>query len=329
MTKQYTDPVNYTLTNEDLASQDYAAFLDGLTDVPSSAALRPFSIDRAGIKEQFAYVKVRSLSDKDKYVTILANITMQVELKGHRGIHMSRCEEALFSLLDAEHESLDSFAAQLAEKIRDLQDSEAAYVQMEATYIHERHTMRSSRLSHDRMTLFAEASAFASKSTQLRVGIAAFNMTGCPCTETFTKFAVVPKLKDAGFDLDQITTIMDITNSGTHTQRGLATIKVDKVDPAITYKRLYEILDKSCHLVFELLKRPDEHELVVRVLRNPQFTEDVVRDIVGNTAKVLGEYLHKDTSIFASSQLYDSIHIHDVYTEIEKTYQELLAENEQ
>jgi GTP cyclohydrolase FolE2 len=78
--------------------------------------------------------------------------------------------------------------------------------------------------------------------------------------------------------------------------------------------------------VFELLKRPDEHELVVRVLRNPQFTEDVVRDIVSYAIDILGGYLNKDARIFASSQLYDSIHIHDVYTEIEKTYSELLAE---
>jgi GTP cyclohydrolase FolE2 len=166
------------------------------------------------------------------------------------------------------------------------------------------------------------------KNTSSQIGISAYNMTGCPCTETFTKFAVVPKLKDAGFNLAQISEILDITNSGTHTQRGLATVNVDKASPKVTYAKLYEVLDSSCHLVYELLKRPDEHELVVRVLRHPQFTEDVVRDIVDNVVRILGGEFKPSSKIFASSQLYDSIHIHDVYTEIEKNYGELAHEND-
>ncbi len=326
MKKQYTDPVNYALTAEDITNTHYAAFLDKLTDVPSSAPLKPFSIDRAGIKEQIAYIKVRSLAEKDTYVPVLSNITMQVELRGHRGIHMSRCEEALFSLVEKDHDSLDTFAKALAEKILALQKSDVAYVNIESTYVHKRKTVKSDKLSYDRMTMFAQAKASTNSPTSLNIGLAAFNMTGCPCTETFTKFAVVPKLKEAGFDLEQIKAVLDITNSGTHTQRGLATIKIDRTSDAVNYAKLYELLGNSCHLVFELLKRPDEHELVVRVLRNPQFTEDVVRDIVDHTVRSLGQYLSPDTHIFASSQLFDSIHIHDVYTEIEKTYGELVAE---
>lgn len=326
MKDQYTDPVNYVLTDQDVASSNYDAFLDNLTDVPSSVPLKPFSIDRAGIKEQMAYIQVRSLTNFDEYVPVLANLTMQVQLEGHRGIHMSRCEEALFSLVEERHDSLDAFTGKLAESIRDLQQSEAAYVNVEGTYIHKRPTVKSAKQSYDRMTMFAEAVACKNRATAIRIGLAAFNMTGCPCTETFTKFAVVPKLQNAGFDLEQIKTIIGITNSGTHTQRGLATLKLDKTSDAIDYAKLYEVLDASCHLVFELLKRPDEHELVVRVLKNPQFTEDVVREIASKTVEKLGRHLSGDARVFTSSQLYDSIHIHDVYTEIEKTYRELVDE---
>lgn len=328
MPKQYKDPVNYTLTDKDLANVDYVRFLNDLTDVPSSVALKPFSIDRAGIKEQYAYIHVRSVDDKETFVPVLANITMQVELKGHRGIHMSRCEEALFSLVEEKHESLDSFAVKLAERILHLQESDRAYVTIEGSYVHKRMTKKSMKWSYDRMTMLANAIAVSGRKTYIEIGLAAFNMTGCPCTETFTKFAVVPQLKDAGFDLKQIKEILDITNSGTHTQRGLATIKVEKSHASITYEKLYKILDDSCHLTYELLKRPDEHELVVRVLRNPQFTEDVVRDIVDKAVKILGKNFDDSSKIFASSQLFDSIHIHDVYTEIDKTYGELVAENE-
>ncbi len=326
MKKTYKDPVNYKLTKGDIDSPNYEGFLDGLTDVPSSDSLRPFSIDRAGISEQSAYIRVKAIDSGQAAVPMLINLKMQVELNNHRGIHMSRCEEALFSLLDKMHASLDAFTEELAGMILELQDSDKAYVHAEGTYVHQRNTKMSNKKSHDKMTL-RSSTVVSQEGVRSNIGISAYNMTGCPCTETFTKFSVVPQLKDAGYDLDQISEIINITNSGTHTQRGLATINVDKTSAKVTYKKLYQALDASCHLVYELLKRPDEHELVVRVLRNPQFTEDVVRDIIHEVLRVLGDELEEDSRIFASSQLYDSIHIHDVYTEIDKTYKQLKAES--
>lgn len=326
MKKQYKDPVNYKLTNDDINDSKFEEFLDDLTDVPSSVSLKPFSIDKAGIAEQSAYINVECIDDTSRNTTMLVDVRMQVELKGHRGIHMSRCEEALFSLLSKTYKSLDSFTAELAHKLLELQESKKAFVSAKGLYVHQRKTRKSKKISHDKMELRASSVA-TDKGTKSNIGISAFNMTGCPCTETFTKFAVVPELKKAGYDLNQITEILNITVSGTHTQRGLATINIDKTSDKLTYLKLYEILDNSCHLVYELLKRPDEHELVVRVLRKPQFTEDVVRDIADQIVKNLGADLAPDTNIFISSQLYDSIHIHDVYTEIEKQFEELLSDN--
>lgn len=319
------DPVNHKLTQKEVENTaQYAEFLDELTDVPASVPLKNYSISKAGISDQMAYIKVRSLFN-DTFVPILCNVKMQVELSGHRGIHMSRCEEALFSLLNDEHQSLDEFAKSLAVKIRNLQAAEVAYVDVEGTYIAERKTVKTRRLSHDRMTFFAHVEATASD-VHCQIGIAAFNMTGCPCTETFTKFSVVPKLLETGLTLDQANEIISITNSGTHTQRGQVKIVIDKTHDEIDYKMLYDILNESCHLIFELLKRPDEHELVVRVLRKPQFTEDVVRDVVDACVNKAGRYLEKNSRIIATSVLFDSIHIHDVCTEINKTYGELQAE---
>lgn len=326
MTNNFKDPVNYQLNEKDFSRKDYAHFLDNLTDVPSSRALKPYTIDKAGINEQYAYIKIRSLFDKEEVSTVLTNIKMQLRLTDHRGIHMSRCEEALFSLVDKVHGSIDTFALSLAEEIMKLQESEAAYVDLSGEYIHKRTTVKSNKESHDRMTMYCQASAIKNSKPKVRIGLSVFTMTGCPCTETFTKFSVVPELKKAGFNLDQIKNILSITKSGTHTQRGLATLFIEKDEQDISYENLYQVLENSCHLVYELLKRPDEHELVIRVLTSPQFTEDVVRDIVGNVTEELGSKLDSKTKIFASSQLFDSIHIHDVYTEIDKTYGEILNE---
>lgn len=319
-----TDPVNHKLRANELQLDQYSEFLEKLTDVPSSVPLRNFSIDRAGITNQSACIKIRSLFS-DSFVSVLCTITMHVELHGHRGIHMSRCEEALFYLAEQDHESLDEFAEKLAKELQSRQEADVAYVSVEACYLAERTTVKTQRSSHDKMILYVDTKAEGEKVTS-RIGLAAFNMTGCPCTETFTKFSVVPQLIDKGFTLEQIRTVLDITNSGTHTQRGLAKLVVDKADAHITHRALYDILDQSCHLVFELLKRPDEHELVLRALKKPQFTEDVVREITAVCLKDFENYLDKKSRIFASSLLFDSIHIHDVHTEIDKTYGELDAE---
>lgn len=326
MADTYNDPVNYELTETDLDRADFNKFLEELTDVPASNALKPFSVNKAGIIEQQAYVKLRSLSRTDEPVVVLANIKMQASITNQRGIHMSRCEEALFSLLEDTHKSLDSFATELANTLLNAQHADDAYVGISGTYMHKRQTTKSRKDSYDRMTMLADVSVHKSGRPTVNIGLSVYNMTGCPCTETFTKFSVVPQLKTAGYSLAQIKTILNITKSGTHTQRGLATLKVDNIDQNVSYTDLYKVLDKSCHLAYELLKRPDEHELVMRVLSNPQFTEDVVRDIAHYAVETIGRKLSSDSRIFASSQLYDSIHIHDVYAEIDKTLDEL--ENE-
>jgi MptA/FolE2 family GTP cyclohydrolase len=250
---------------------------------------------------------------------------MQVELHGHRGIHMSRCEQALFKLAQNKYKNLETFSEKLAEELLSVQAANKAYVSVEGLFINERKTKKSKLTSHDKVHLSAISETTQQKTTS-RIGIAAYNITGCPCTETYTKFSVVPRLVKEGFDLSQITKILDITNSGTHTQRGIAKIFVDKSSEKTTHKNLFTILDKSCHLVFELLKRPDEHELVVRALKKPQFTEDVVREIAANCVNALEGHINPDSKVFISSLLLDSIHIHDVYTEIDRPFKELASE---
>jgi GTP cyclohydrolase FolE2 len=83
---------------------------------------------------------------------------------------------------------------------------------------------------------------------------------------------------------------------------------------------LYNILNDSTHLIFDLLKRPDEHDLVVRALSKPQFTEDVGRDVSFQVCKHFGNSISSDTNIYIESVLHDSIHIHDVRTVISKSY---------
>jgi GTP cyclohydrolase FolE2 len=64
--------------------------------------------------------------------------------------------------------------------------------------------------------------------------------------------------------------------------------------------------------------------LVVRVLSEPQFTEDVSRDVAKRVILDLWDKLDKNWRIYIESILNDSIHIHDVRTVIDSTLQYIM-----
>lgn len=314
MQKPPHDPVNYELRPGDLEG-DYKRFLDTLTDVPESPSLQPIAIDEAGIANQQAYVQLQDIEGKGVIKPVLCDIQIGATLHGHRGIHMSRCEEALFEVSARPHESIDHFAVALARAVRDKQGSKGCIVKVNGTYMHRHMTHATHRESHDKMYLLSDAAVDGDKE-RVSTGVKAYNITACPCTRTYTKYSVVPALVEKGFTLEQIRDILNITLTGTHTQRGTISVILDKTHEEITSGELYRILDQSAHLVFELLKRPDEHDLVVRALKRPQFTEDVAREVAMNSYRRFGQIAPEDTSVEVESILNDSIHIHDVRTRI-------------
>ena len=91
---------------------------------------------------------------------------------------------------------------------------------------------------------------------------------------------------------------------------------MDKTSCDIRQEDIYSILDDKAHLVYELLKRPDEHDLVIRALQKPQFTEDVARDVALGAFEFFEGIVPDNTKVVVESILNDSIHIHDVQTVI-------------
>jgi GTP cyclohydrolase FolE2 len=267
MDKPPHDPVNYELRAGDLEG-DYKSFLDTLTDVPESPSLQPLNIDEAGITNQQTYIQLHDIEGKGLIKPVLCDIQVAATLHGHRGIHMSRCEEAIFEVSQEAHPSIDHFALALARVVRDKQGSRGSVVKVNGVYLHTHMTNVTKRESHDKMYLLSEATIQGDQE-QVSTGVSAYNITACPCTRAYTKYSVVPALRGKGFTLEQIQDILNITLTGTHTQRGTISVIVDKTHEDITSGELYAILDQSAHLVFELLKRPDEHDLVIRALKRP------------------------------------------------------------
>lgn len=319
MPNKIQDPVNYRLDGtEPTGKIEFENFLHKMTDVPESEAPNNIPIDEAGITNQQVYVTIDDLSDPKTKTPVLCDVTLGVDLSNHRGIHMSRCEEALFEISKGTYTDLDEFALALAERLREKQSSSLGIVKVSGIHLHHRQTKKTGRSSHDKVILLSEVMASENDPIQ-QTGVTAFNMTACPCTRTYTKLSVIPRLKEMGFDTDQVNRILETVLTGTHTQRGTITVMIDKKHPEISAREILKVLDKTTHLVNELLKRPDEHDLVIRALKKPQFTEDVVRDVAQGLFDEFGNTAPIDTRVVIESILNDSIHIHDVRTKIATT----------
>jgi GTP cyclohydrolase-4 len=327
--KQYTklrQPENYELSEKDLQGiKEYDLLLDHLTDVPSSEPLHKISIDEIGIYQQKIMISIEDFEDRNTHVPILCDINVSTDLTENRGIHMSRCIESIFTLAGQQWKSLDTFTAALATRVKERQETNTGSAEVTGIYFHKRTTPKSGLVSYDRLRLLSKATV-SNNDARVKTGMQVYNMTACPCTKTFTKYSIVPGLQSLGLDLQQIKQILEITATGTHTQVGETTLLLDQENSDISHKDVYEVLDQSVHLIYELLKRPDEHAFVKAAITKPQFTEDVAREVAYNAYKRFNEKLSPNASLQVESLLQDSIHIHDVRTVIKKTFADLAFE---
>jgi GTP cyclohydrolase FolE2 len=133
-----------------------------------------------------------------------------------------------------------------------------------------------------------------------KINVGMHHLTACPCTLSYNEILF------NRFD--------DPYPQATHSQRSKTELSVSTPDskqlPA--YEVLLEILHEVLHLSQDLLKRPDETELVLKAHRQPQFAEDIVREIARTTGKKLKQTLPPETNIEIKTLSLESIHIHDV-----------------
>lgn len=323
--EQLINPLSYAVTDDDLA--DFESFMDWVTDIPSSQPRHPLYINKAGITDREIFINIDDFLNDGRVIPVICSIDAYVDLSAkNRGIHMSRIEEAINKFSKDSFPSLEEYASSLVKEVAARQEAEKAYIFLKGMAIIDRPTLRSGKVSSDRFHLINESRWERSLGLTQRIGFQAFNIAACPCTRAYSKYCKVRELSRI-FSLEDVNKILNHVLTFTHSQRGLVTILTDKTG-SISTRDLYDTLSRSTHLVFDLLKRPDEHELVRRAHENAQFTEDVARDACVEFLNSHGEKLPKDTYLRIESKLLESIHIHSVHTMIEGTVGELLSQLE-
>jgi GTP cyclohydrolase-4 len=229
---------------------------------------------------------------------------------------MSRIQAAL---LEHRTGSLPDIAVAVAARIRETQDQERAEVRLRARVPLMTRTRMTGLPSPDTVEL--RASAVAGPAPVVRCAVGATNITACPCMQSYSLTDLINEL---GLSPQDGLELLRRVPIATHSQRGRVRLAVEAAGAARLpgYRRLLDIVAERTTLTQELLKRPDEYDLVRRAHLAPQFVEDVVRAVALGAARLAGGTT-PDLTVTIVAESYESIHGHDIMASVSTSLREL------
>jgi GTP cyclohydrolase IV len=238
-----------------------------------------------------------------------------------KGAHMSRFEETVEEAIEAvvlgESFKAETLAAHIAERVRERQDALRAEVTIEAHYPEHKPAPVSGLQTQQMYTLFGSAVA-SPRGTRRLVGVRAQGMTACPCAQEMLTDRARERLAGDGFTDDEIERVFQHVPVATHNQRGLGTLYVGCIEGCeeqVHAHRLLRIVEESMSSeIYELMKRPDEAEVVEKAHRRPRFVEDCVREMIRMAVDEFGGF-GDETFVMARQENLETIHQHNVVAE--------------
>jgi GTP cyclohydrolase FolE2 len=240
---------------------------------------------------------------------------MHVDLAGHRrGIHMSRLEEAMTSLHQRRFDDLRGYGLELARTMLDRQQASRGALLLHGKLPLLRETTVSNRTSLDTIEISVAVEVERQGLTvreQVMVGASIHHITACPCTQAYNRALFGERAGESP--------------QPTHSQRSRTTLTLAASGGTPGYDELVACLASALHATQDLLKRPDEAEIVLQSHLQPQFAEDAVREVAREAARAFAERLPATARVVIESLSQESIHIHDVRCRLDTTIGAILA----
>jgi GTP cyclohydrolase IV len=289
------------------------------SDVQARRPATQVSLSRVGVT---GVEKVIRISANGSEQLFYGELECFVDLGPHqKGAHMSRFEEVVNEAIDevilGEAFKAETLAAHIAERVRDRQDARRAEVTIAARYPEHKPAPVSDTPTQEIYKLFGAAVASA-RGTRRLVGVEAHGMTACPCAQELVMDRAQERLADEGFSEDEIARVFEALPAATHNQRGIGTLYVgcqEGCNERIEAKALLEIVEASMSSeIYELMKRPDEVEVVEKAHRRPRFVEDCAREMIRMAVERFGN-LGAEAFVLARQENLETIHKHNVVAE--------------
>ena len=274
------------------------------TDVPEQSPSFSFPLNEVGISGKTVWVLL-----PEGRLPFTTSIT--VDLPAHiRGIHMSRLEQAIADLYERPFDRLGDYVKELSRKVIEHQQGSRARVSLSGKRPLLRQSIISGHLSVDPLLVKVEGEIFQDE-LQITSGIGVCHITACPCTQVYNH--------DVFSGHDQCP-------MPTHSQRSQTWLYMRSGEDLPKYDEMLDCLENSLHLTQDLLKRPDEAEIVLKSHKYPQFAEDAVRETAREVGRSFKEKIPADTAVIIESLSLESIHIHDVCCRLETTLGEICGQ---
>lgn len=290
-----------------------------VADVQARRPTASVSLSRVGVTGVEKVVRISSNGSEQLFY---AELECFVDLgPEQKGAHMSRFEEIVNEAIDEvvldEAFKAETLATHIAERVRARQESLRAEVTIAARYPEYKQAPESGSRTQEIYTLYGSAVA-SERGTRRLVGVQAQGMTACPCAQELVMGRSRERLEADGFTSDEIERVFEAVPVATHNQRGLGTLWVgcpEGCAEGVEAEKLLEIVEGSMSSeIYELMKRPDEVEVVEKAHRRPRFVEDCVREMIRMAVEEF-EGFGPDAFLMSRQENLETIHTHNVVAE--------------
>lgn len=287
------------------------------TDIPARQPMHAVKINRVGTTH--STLRANVLNPLNLRVEMMNfEVELTVDLVAElRGIHMSRLQQIVVTAGRKSWNGIAELAEFLAQEARRLQKSENAFAKLKTKFIQPSYNVLSQTDSARPLIInfcHEQTGSIVKRTVEVSAGI----MTACPCTLAYSRLkgekTIRKQMQSPNFVLSE-----EFPPTFTHSQPGELTVAVTSNDDLPDLPDLMRCLDAEAHLVESVLKRPDEHRLVEKAHRRPQFGEDVCRSVSVAIASILAA----SDLLTVTVSLNESIHPHRVYAEISAEASEL------
>lgn len=280
-------------------SRDHLRVLDTCVDIPESMPDFPLKINSVGICNKTIWVLL-----PEGRIPFSAEIHVDLP-PGLKGIHMSRMEGSISKLHDIPFSDIGEYTEKLAEEILENQEGAKSTVRLSGKMPLIQRTPASQKTSVDTIDASSQTSCETGRndSRHLKTVISAAvnHITACPCTQEYNRILY---RSDSDIPLP------------THSQRSTTRLAVERKNGFPLFSDLVSCLTSALHATCDLLKRPDEAEIVLKAHKSPQFAEDTARQTARQAGVDFSALLPPETFIEIESISLESIHTHDVHCKI-------------
>jgi GTP cyclohydrolase-4 len=296
-----------------------------LPDVQASSPDVKINLTRVGVNNVKKLVEVARAGGK-RPVILISEFYIFVDLpSGIKGANLSRNFEAMYEVLEEALNTpiyeVEELCSEVARRLLQLHEyASTAEVGMKSEYMLKRRTPVMEITCQEPATIFAEARAFRTDNKGVRitktVGAEIVGITTCPCAQELMRDKAAEELTKIGIAKEEIVTVLNAIPLATHNQRGRGRISIEvENDITLPLGKIIKIIEGSMSAkTYEILKRPDEAEVVEKAHKKPMFVEDCVREMAKRVVEAFNEL--PDDSIVTIKQINEeSIHQHDAVAE--------------